>query len=534
MRAPIVATVVFLAIVGGAAPPLASQPGALDAGTAAAPRNRVDELVFAKLKTLNLAPASLSADAVFLRRVYLDVIGTVPTVDEARSFLEDRDANKRAVLVDRLLQRDEFADYWAMKWADVLRVKSEFPINLWPNAVQAYHHWIRASLRDNVPYDRFARGLLTASGSNFRVPPANFYRAVQSKDPQTIAAAVALTFMGARVSTWPKDRQADLAAFFSQIGYKPTTEWKEEIVFFDQSKAPAAQRTLTFPDGTPARVLPGRDPREAFAAWLVSPKNPWFARAAVNRVWYWLVGRGIVHEPDDIRPDNPARIPDLLAFLEEELVAANWDMKHVYRLILNSATYQLSSTPGVRSAEAEAHFAYALLRPLEAEVLVDALNQIAGTSEQYASPIPEPFTFIPPDVRSVSVGDASITSAFLETFGRSPRDTGLATERNTRPTAAQRLYLLNGADVQRKIQQGPKLQPLLQFRGDARQAVTNLYLAILSRYPTDEELQINGEYANPGGAGAPGAPPRANAARRQAAVDLAWALFNTAEFRYRR
>ncbi len=266
-----------------------------------------------------------------------------------------------------------------MKWGDVLRVKSEFPVNLWPNAVQAYHHWIRASLRDNLPYDRFARSLLTSSGSNFRVGPVNFYRAVEGHEPKAIATSVALVFMGSRLVAWPPERQAQMAAFFSQVGYKATAEWKEEIVFFDPDKG---TRASVLPDGTTVRLAATDDPREAFASWLVSPKNPWFARAAVNRVWFWLMGRGIVHEADDIRPDNPPSNPDLLAYLEREFVASRFDVKALYRLILNSTTYQLSSIPATASADAEANFAHALVRPLDAEVLVDAVCQITGTTEQ--------------------------------------------------------------------------------------------------------------------------------------------------------
>ena len=518
--------IVLLAVVTGSAAPRAQQDP-FDSGSAPAPRNTIDELVFARLKQLNLQPANLCSDAVFVRRVYLDVTGTLPTAEEARAFLADPAAGKRGRLVDRLLDRDEFSLYWSMKWGDVLRVKSEFPINLWPNAVQAYHRWIRASLRDNLPYDQFARELLTASGSNFRVPQVNFYRAVQSRAPQSIAAAVALTFMGARAETWPAGRLADMAVFFSQIGYKPTDEWKEEVVFFDPDKAlpgsaTGASRTVVCPDGTRTQVPPGQDPREVFTAWLVSPANPWFARSVVNRVWFWLLGRGIIHEPDDLRPDNPPGNPELLAFLERELIAARYDLKHVYRLILNSATYQLSPVPRSTRPEAGTEFAHALLRPLDAEVLIDALNQITGMTEQYSSAIPEPYTFIPPDQRSIAVADGSITSAFLGTFGRSPRDTGLATERSSGPTAAQSLYLLNSSDILRKIQQGPKLQALLVAGGNVRQLVAGLYLTILSRPPTEEEMRIAEAYARSTGGN-----------RRQIGQDLVWALINSAEFRYR-
>jgi hypothetical protein len=476
----------------------------------------------------------LSSDGVFVRRAYLDVIGTLPTADEARTFLDDQSPSKRAALVDRLLERPEYADYWAMKWGDVLRIKSEFPINLWPNAVQAYHRWVKTAIRDNVPYDRFVRELLTQNGSNFRVAPVNFYRAVQSRDPLALASTVALTFMGTRTDRWPKERLDGMSMFFSRIGYKPTGEWKEEIVYFDPDKAPAPSaagvlRQPVFPDGTKATIAPGQDPREVFATWLISPGNAWFARTAANRIWYWLMGRGVIQDPDDIRPDNPPSNPELLDYLEKALVASRYDLKALQRLILNSATYQLSSMPQTATPEAEANFAHAIIRPLDAEVLVDAINQITGGGEEYQSAIPEPFTFVPPEVRSIALGDGSVTSAFLETFGRPPRDSGLASERNSRPTASQRLQLLNGGDIQRKIQQGPKMQALLQAGGGGQPFIVNLYLSILSRRPTDLEIKAVGGYVQ----SAVGNPQAGGGARRQAALDLAWALLNSAEFRYR-
>jgi hypothetical protein len=457
----------------------------------------VDQLVFDRWKRLGIQPAPPTSDEVFLRRVYLDAIGTLPTADEASQFLSNRDPAKRDSLVDRLLERPEFADYWAMKWCDLLRVKSEFPINLWPNAVQAYSRWIHAAVRDNLPYDQFARRLLVSNGSNFRVPEVNFYRAVESREPQALAQAVALTFMGTRSAV-------RMAPFFSQIAYKPTSEWKEEIVYFDADKPRDA---LVFPDGKPARLAPGQDPRAAFADWLVAPANPWFARNLVNRIWYWLLGRGIVHEPDDIRPDNPPANPELLAYLEHELVSARYDPKRIYRLILSSQVYQLGPS------------AIYPLRRLDAEVLIDAICQITGTSEEYSSPIPEPFTYLPDDQRAIALPDGSISSAFLEMFGRPPRDTGREAERNNAPTAGQRLHLLNSSHIQLKIQQSAKLRGLLQAGGKPRDPIDRLYLTILSRYPTDAELKTVGAYFQ----SVPGN-------KWPAAVDLAWALINTTEF----
>jgi hypothetical protein len=269
-------------------------------------------------------------------------------------------------------------------------------------------------------------------------------------------------------------------------------------------------------------LAPDRDPRELFATWLIAPDNAWFTRNIVNRVWSWLLGRGIIQEPDDIRPDNPPSNPELLAFLERELVAARYDLKHIYRLILNSATYQLSSIAETDRPEAEINFAHYLVRPLEAEVLIDALCRVTGVTEQYSSQIPEPYTFMPEGQRAIALADGSITSSFLEAFGRPSRDTGLESERNSRPTAAERLHLLNSSHIQQKIEQSGTLRALIQPGGDPRQAITGLYLTILSRFPTDEELRIAGTYS-----------PSAGGNRRAAGLDLAWALINSPEFLYR-
>jgi hypothetical protein len=514
--------ILLLSVIVGTAVP-AQSPNPYEGQPVSPPQGRIDELVFGRLKSLGIEPARLCSDAVFVRRVYLDAIGTLPTAQEARAFLSDQDPARRSKLIDRLLQRDEFADYWAMKWCDLLRVKSEFPINLWPNAVQSYHRWIRTSLKENLPYDRFAQAMLTASGSNFRVAQVNFYRAMQGNDPRTIATTVALTFMGTRTDTWPAERLTGMAAFFSRLGFKSTAEWKEQILFDDPAKSTAgAFPAAVFPDGTPARLAPGQDPREAFANWLTAPENPWFARSIANRVWSWLLGRGIVQEPDDLRPDNPPSNPELLAFLGHELVAAHFDLKHLFRLILNSQAYQLSSIPQTRDPAGEANFASYPLRRIEAEVLIDAIDQITGTTEKYTSPIPEPFTFIPENQRSIALADGSITSSFLELFGRPARDTGLESERNSRPSSAQSLHLLNSSHIQQKIAQSALLRSLRRFQGSPQAAITEIYVAILSRYPTAAELQTVGTYARTG-----------TANPRETMVDLTWALINSDEFLYR-
>jgi hypothetical protein len=524
--AAILAVLLLGSLSGSAAPALVLNPYESRADTVAG--SQIDELVLAKLEKLNIPPAALCSDGVFVRRAYLDIIGTLPSGFEAKEFILDRSPSKRRVLIDRLLARDEFADYWAMRWSDVLRIKAEFPINLWPHAAQSYHRWIRTSIKDNLPYDQLVRQMLTSNGSNFRVPPVNFYRAMQNREPAGIAQTVALTLMGTRADKWPKEQLGGMAAFFTKVGYKCTAEWKEEIVFFDPGATNAAATNgvtiaaPVFPDGTPAFIPEDKDPRGVFADWLINPKNPWFTRNIANRVWAWLLGRGIIHEPDDIRPDNPPSDPELLALLERELIANHYDLKQLCRLILNSRTYQLSSVPKSDRAEGDANFAHYPLRRLDAEVLIDAVDKITGGTENYSSPIPEPFTFIPENQRSIMLADGSITSTFLEMFGRSPRDTGLVSERNNRPTAEQRLHLLNSSQMQRKIEQSSMIKNLTQADKNPREMATGVYLGVLSRFPTEDELKIVQGYFDSG-----------KVARREAAVDLVWSLINSAEFLYR-
>ena len=541
MKRSLILLVALLASFAQAADP-AMDPGVFESPAELKPESQIDKLVFAKLSALDIHPA-LCSDAVFVRRVYLDVIGTLPTAKEARDFIQDPDAkNKRRVLIDRLLERTEFTDYWSMKWGDILRIKAEFPVNLWPNAAQAYHRWVRASIAENKPYDKFVREMLTSSGSNFRVGPVNFYRAIQNRTPDGIASAVALAFMGTRTDSWPKDRLTGMAAFFSQIGYKPTREWKEENVYWDPFASTAeavtnaatnsvslpvktAPETAVFPDGKSIKLPPDRDPREVFADWLITSKNPWFTRSIANRTWSWLLGRGIVHEPDDIRDDNPPVNPELLEYLEKELVKSRYDTKQLVRLILNSQVYQFSSVPRTDVTKAETNFGSYALRRLEAEVLIDAINKITGSSDLYTSAIPEPFTYIPADMTAIALADGSITSPFLALFGRSARATGLENERINKVVPAQWLHLLNSSHIQRKLEQGPKLRALLDSGRKPNEIVEELYLTILSRLPTAEELKTLQEYGRPGRNG--------RVKTREDWVDITWALINNPEFLYR-
>ncbi|TWU44868.1 hypothetical protein Q31b_00380 [Novipirellula aureliae] len=521
----------------------------------AVPTSEIDRLVFRSLSELGIEPV-ICSDCVFIRRAYLDTIGCLPTAAEVRAFLSDTDTKtKRVRLIDQLLERDEFADYWSMKWGDTLRIKAEFPINLWPNAAQAYHHWVRDSIAQNKPYDQFARELLTSSGSNFRAPEVNFYRAVQNKTPEGIANAVALTFMGCRSDSWSPTKLEGMAAFFSQIGYKPTAEWKEEIVFWDPlhqsvdasnvapgsavpGKVAASPETdgslpsivrptvATFPDGKTVKLTTEADPRIAFAAWLIRDDNPYFARSAVNRVWAWLLGRGLVEPADDFRADNPPIHPELLAYLESEFVKSHYDLKSLYRLILTSEVYQFSSLSNAASTDGEsrsvAELANYPLRRLDAEVLIDAINQITGSNDLYTSAIPEPFTYIPRGQPAVSIADGSITSPFLALFGRSARATGMADERSNNPVPAQWLHLLNSSHIQQKLERGQKLKRFFAANRKPQQTIDELYLTILSRHPSESEISIVMAYPNNRGR-----------FRREDWIDICWALINSTEFSYK-
>lgn len=496
--------------------------------------NKIDELVYARLKRLGLPPSPLCSDQEFLRRVYLDVIGILPTPNEARAFLADADPQKRPKLIDRLLVRDEYADFWTLKWGDLLRIKSEYPVRLWPKAVQVYYRWVRESIASNKPYDQFARELLDANGSDFRDGPANFMRAVPNKDPQTIAENTALVLMGTRIGCahchghptedWSVRDDLGMAAFFAKVAYKPTLEWKEEIVFLNPKgvlRNPVTKEVVKpkFLDGPVVEIDKDEDPRPKFAAWLTAPGNPWFSRNIANRVWFWLLGRGIVHEPDDLRPTNPPVNPELLDYLAADLADHKYDLRQLYRLILNSRTYQLSSVPNASNAADDSHFSHHLDRRLGAEQLSDAVCQVTETAEKFQSTTPEPYTFLPPGHRAEQIADGNIATPFLELFGKPSRDTPYESERNSQGSLWQTLYFINSDQLEGKITGSPRLKRLLAANKSDAEIVEEIYLAALSRLPTGDENREISDYLGKNKAGRP-----------QAFGDLMWAVLNTKEF----
>ncbi len=483
--------------------------------------NQIDQFVTDQLETKGMAPANLSSDPVFVRRIYLDMIGRLPTSREVQRFLKSKDSDKRKALIDKLLLNESFPEYWAYKWSDLLRVKAEFPIKLWPNGVHAYYQWIYQALETNMPYDQFAQELLTSSGSNFRTPQVNFYRAVQGNSPSAIAQVVALTFMGSRIETWDEKDRAGMELFFSKMSFKGTAEWKEEIITWDFLNEDPIK--TSFPDRQLVTISSESDPREVFSNWLTTKENPWFAKNISNRIWYWLMGQGIVHEPDDIKSGNLPVNPQLLSYLEKELIDADFNLQHLFRLILNSRTYQQSSIHKGENKNLEKYFAVYPVRRLEAEVLIDALCQVTGTKEIYSSSIPEPFTFVPKFKGAIGIADGSISNSFLDMFGRSSRDTGLVSERSNQPSRTQRMHLLNSSHIQKKITKGPKVRQLYRLgKKNPEKLIRLAYLNILSRYPTKDEISTIHSYASNEGLDA-----------KEATADLVWALINSKEFLYR-
>ena len=499
-----------------------------------AANNPVDEFVFARLRQLGIPPSDLCTDAEFVRRVFLDVIGTLPTPDEVRAFQADPDPKKRARLIDRLLERPEYTDYWALKWGDLLRIKSEYPVNVWPKAVTTYYRWLRDSIAQNKPYDQFVRELLTSSGSNFRHGPANYFRAVPNRDPQSFAETTALVFMGARLGCarchihptegWTLNDNLSLGAFFASVTFKSTSEWKEEIVYLNTKARLWHPRTRQLvkprlPGGEVVDPDTEADLREKFAAWLTSPRNPWFARAIVNRVWFWLLGRGIVHEPDDLRQTNPPQNPELLAYLSKELLSHKYDLKHIFRVILNSRTYQLSSRTTPYNERDVANFSHYPLKRLAAEQLLDALCQATETQESFGSWIPVPSTLLPTEYKAIQIFDGDINSAFLELFGRPARDTCYEAERTTDVSLRQALHLIDSSQVVNKADNSPRLRRLLESKKTDAEIVDEIYLATLSRLPRADEKQKVLAYLG-----------ARKAVRGQAFQDLFWTMLNTKEF----
>ncbi|MGE3806899.1 MAG: DUF1549 and DUF1553 domain-containing protein [Gemmataceae bacterium] len=507
--------------------------------------NYVDRHVFAKLKMLRTQPAELCSDSEFLRRAYLDTIGLLPTPEETRAFLADTQADKRAKLIDTLLARPEFADFWALKWADLLRVEEK---TLDFKGVQAFHHWLRDSIAAGKPLNELARAVLSAQGNTYAHPPAGFYRAL--RQPDVRAETAAQVFLGVRLQCakchnhpfdrWTQDDYHGLTAFFARIQYRvlsnnradrlDTHEFDgEQVVYQDRDSEWLHPR-----DGeavAPKFLLEdkGQAPRgdrlELFADWVAEPKNPLFARAQANRIWFHLMGRGIVEPNDDFRASNPPVNGPLLDELARDLRAHRFDLRHLVRTIMQSRTYQLSSIPNESNREDESNFSHAQVRPLQAEQVLDAISSVTGVSVKFNGyPLGTRATQLP-GVGSVSRRgpDATPGEKFLKLFGKPDRQLSCECARGSDTTLGQAFQLISG-ELPNELLREPdnRIGQLLRARQTNAQLVAEFYAAALSRLPSEREAKAAVAYLD-----------RARD-RRAALEDLVWGLLNSKEFLLRR
>lgn len=486
--------------------------------------NELDRLVDAKLLKLNIVPSPICDDATYLRRIYLDLIGRLPTPAESRAFVASTSPEKRRAVVDGLLQRSEYADYWALKWSDWLRVDRQA---LGHRGAYSYYKWIRDSFAANKPMDQFARELIEANGLTSEQPATQFYRV--AKDPGDAAAMLSQALLGVRIECakchhhpfdrWSQDDYFGMQAFFVPLAFK--TSSRGEILLAtktDLTKHPRTGESIfAHPLGTPMPdANPEGDRRQVLAKWVVAPENPYFARNIANRMWAHLLGRGIVEPVDDMRSTNPPTNPELLDALARYLVKSEFDLRQLIRLIVASRTYQASTMVNSTNATDEQNYSRALLRRLDAEVLLDAICDATG--------VPEKFDGVPAGTRAVQLWDSQVTSYFLTTTGRPSRTTVCECERVSSPTVAQVLHTLNSPNLEAKLNHdaGRIVQLLAAFPDDDDRIINEIYLAFFSRFPTHEELTTAHDHF-----------ARSGAAKRQlAAEDLAWSMLNSLEFAF--
>lgn len=483
------------------------------------PHNYLDLAVQEKLKRIRIHPAEICDDETFLRRVTLDLCGRLPTADEYREFIPNQSANKRSVLIDRLIESDEFIDMWAMRWADVLQLRAGGKLS--KKAVHGYYRWLRGQFADRVPLDTMAKHLITASGGTFENAEANYFQT--SEDITKLSENVAQVFLGMRLQCaachnhpfdrWTMDDYYGFAAFFAQLGRKRGEDPRETIIFNKKSGEithPVNGRQLAAKFlGGEEPIIDDRDRRDVLADWLAAADNPYFARHMANTIWSYFFHRGIVHNPDDVRVSNPPVNPDLLAALATNLVEYAFDLRPLVRDICNSRTYQARSTQEVRSTD---NFSAAELRRLPAAVLLDAISQVTES--------PDKFEETPMGVRAVQLADAAITNPFLTTFGRSPRQTVCTCETKLDPTLSQSLHLLNGDTIHNKIRDGRLIERRLEGQTPPEEIIDELYIRCLTRKPSEakkqELLEVVAQYDQP----------------LEGLTDVFWSLLNSREFSF--
>jgi hypothetical protein len=489
--------------------------------------NYVDAHVNAKLKKLRMLPSDLAADEAFLRRVYLDVIGLLPTREEYERFTASNDPDKRVKLVDELLARPEFVELWVMKWAELLQIRSDDNNRMSYKGVVLYHNWLRDRVARNVPMDEVVKELLASTGGTFSNPATNYYQV--ERDTLKIAENTAQVFMGMRIQCaqchnhpfdrWTQEDYYQFAAFFAGVGRKPGEDPRETIVFntgggtvTNPIKGPVKYPKF-LGEATTRPIAPGADRREVLANWLASAENPYFARNLANIVWAHFFGKGIIDPVDDVRISNPASNPELLDALGQRFTEYRYDFRRLVRDICTSRTYQLGTRANATNELDTRNFAKASIRRVRAEVLLDVINQATDTKQKFRG--------LPLGSRAVQIADGRTTNYFLTTFGRATRETVCSCEVSMEPNLSQALHLLNGDTVQTKVQGSQVIAKLLAEKKAPPEVVGELFLRTLTRRPTAKEV----EHIDKLLADAP-----APAEQRKILDDVLWALLNSDEF----
>lgn len=444
------------------------------------------------------------SDEVFYRRVNLTVTGALPSPQSCEKFLDNKDTRKREKTINWLIQSELGLKYMQMHWGDILRVKSEFPSNLWPNGVQAYNRWIYEQLLNNVPYDEMVRKLLLSQGSNFRSPAANFYRGFQKRTPENFYANINLLFLGKREC---KDNGYHC---FSQIKFKDTKEWKEEIIYLDYYKD-LPWHQIVLEDGTTLKLKHNTDWREEYVNWLTSPNNRRFAEVMVNRMWYWVFGKGLVHEPDDWREDNLPSDPEKLKELTDYFIAKKFNLRALLKKILMSEEFNSKMAPE----------GFYVAQRLPAEVIIDAMASVTGRWDTYTSRVPEPFTYYPPQTRATHLGDATVSSTELELFGKVSRDVSLESQRNNAISSRQLLYLMNSSVLEKRIRKSPVVKKICEQNTTVQQVANAITLRVLSRRATPKEVELYTKYMADN-----------TLSLNELAYDIMWMQINSNEFLY--
>ncbi len=485
--------------------------------------NYIDTLTHAKLKKLRILPSELCDDETFLRRVYVDISGLLPTPEEHARFMASTDEKKRELLVDELLGRREFVEIWVMKFAELLKIRSVPNLVSYKSAL-LYYNWLQAQLSDNVPIDRIVRDLIAADGGTFKNPATNYYHV--ETDTLKLAENTAQVFMGMRIQCaqchnhpfdrWTMDDYYGFASFFSQVGRKQGEDPREQIIFNaggGEVNQPVAKKPIP-PKflGGESPDMAGRDRRQVLADWLASPDNPYFARNLSNVIWQHFTGVGIIDPVDDVRISNPASNPELLDELAKRFTEYNFDFKRLVRDICLSRTYQLSTRPNSTNAGDTRNFAKGTIRRTRAEVLLDCISQVTEAQEKFRG--------LPLGARAVQIADGDTSNYFLTTFGRATRETVCSCEVKMEPNLSQALHLLNGQTVSQKVESGGVVKRLLGEKKTSEQVIEELYVRTLTRKPTDEEIAaVNAQIKD---------------AKNPAPVlnDLFWALLNSQEFMF--